>query len=176
MEYSNLLRLHCWGPTSLNFTLHLHFVYIDSCNLYRYIMIYICIYLYTWNPNDPCFDWKGPCFEGFGFKNRGHLGSRYIYIYIYMYDLFVYIYSIYKHNVFVFIDDYMHIYIYIHGMKLFLAWVVFYTWWKKHTSLQQRRLLRNTTFQKFSLPVKDESKGWTWTFWCFQAGCGNGLF
>ena len=19
----------------------------------------------TWNPNDPCFDWKGPCFGGF---------------------------------------------------------------------------------------------------------------
>ena len=36
----------------------------------------------TWNPNDPCFDWKRPCFGGSTFKNRGHLGSRYIYIYI----------------------------------------------------------------------------------------------
>ena len=41
---------------------------------------YINTSIYTWNPNDPCFGWKRPCFEGFGFKNRGHLGSRYIYI------------------------------------------------------------------------------------------------
>ena len=34
----------------------------------------------TWNPNDPCFDWKRPCFGGLTFKNRGHLGSRYIYM------------------------------------------------------------------------------------------------
>ena len=40
------------------------------------------IYIYTWNTNDPCFDWKRPCFGGLTFKNRGHLGSRYIYIYI----------------------------------------------------------------------------------------------
>ena len=39
-------------------------------------------YIYTWNPNDPCFDWKGPCFGGLTFKNRGHWGSRYIYIYL----------------------------------------------------------------------------------------------
>ena len=36
------------------------------------------IYMYTWNPNDPCFDWKRPCVGGLTFKNRGHLGSRYI--------------------------------------------------------------------------------------------------
>ena len=30
----------------------------------------------AWNPNDPCFDWKRPCFVGLTFKNRGHLGSR----------------------------------------------------------------------------------------------------
>ena len=34
--------------------------------------------LHTWNPNDPCFDWKGPCFGGLTFKNRGQLGSRYL--------------------------------------------------------------------------------------------------
>ena len=34
--------------------------------------------IFTWNPSDPCFDWKGPCFGGLTFKNRGHLGSRYI--------------------------------------------------------------------------------------------------
>ena len=26
---------------------------------------------HTWNPNDPCFDWKRPCFEGFNHQNRG---------------------------------------------------------------------------------------------------------
>ena len=40
-------------------------------------------YLYTWNPNDPCFVWKGPCFGGFNLQNRGQTGSRCIlYIYI----------------------------------------------------------------------------------------------
>ena len=39
------------------------------------------IYIYTWNPNDPCFDRKRHCFGGLTFKNRGQLGSRYIYIY-----------------------------------------------------------------------------------------------
>ena len=43
----------------------------------------IDMYIYTKNPNDPCFDWKRPCFGGLTFKNRGHLGSRYIYIYMY---------------------------------------------------------------------------------------------
>ena len=47
----------------------------------------------TWNPNDPCFDWKRPCFGGLTFKNRGHLGSRYISIqlcnrYMFSYDRF----------------------------------------------------------------------------------------
>ena len=44
-------------------------------------------YVYTWNPNGPCFDWKRPCFGGLTFKNRDHLGSRYIYIYIYLSSL-----------------------------------------------------------------------------------------
>ena len=39
---------------------------------------YVC--RYTWNLNDPCFGWKRPCFGGLTFKNRGHLGSRYIYL------------------------------------------------------------------------------------------------
>ena len=30
----------------------------------------------TWNPNDPCFDWKRPCFEGFNHQNRGQTRSR----------------------------------------------------------------------------------------------------
>ena len=34
----------------------------------------------TWNSNDPCFGWKRPCFVGLTFKNRGHLGSRYLWV------------------------------------------------------------------------------------------------
>ena len=34
--------------------------------------------VYTWNPNDPCFDWKRPCFGGLKLKNRGQVGSRYL--------------------------------------------------------------------------------------------------
>ena len=45
------------------------------------IQIYILVYIYTWNPNDPCFEWKRPSFGGFKPKNRGQTGSRYIYIY-----------------------------------------------------------------------------------------------
>ena len=30
----------------------------------------------AWNPNDPCFGRKGPCFGGFEPKNRGQKGSR----------------------------------------------------------------------------------------------------
>ena len=40
--------------------------------------IYTYIYIYNWNPNDPCFAWKRPCFVGLTFKNTGHVGSRYI--------------------------------------------------------------------------------------------------
>ena len=29
------------------------------------------------NLNDPCFDWKRPCFGGFNHQNRGQTGSRY---------------------------------------------------------------------------------------------------
>ena len=49
----------------------------------------------TWNPNDPCFDWKRPCFEGFNHQNRGQTGSRYLIIvliinsYIRKYTIFV---------------------------------------------------------------------------------------
>ena len=56
------------------------------------LYIYIHIYIYTWNPNDPCFDWKKPCFGGLTFKNRGHLGSRYIYIYTHVY-IYIYIWN-----------------------------------------------------------------------------------
>ena len=33
----------------------------------------------TWNPNDPCFDWKRLCFGGLKLKNRGQIGSRCLY-------------------------------------------------------------------------------------------------
>ena len=39
-----------------------------------YVYVCMCIYIYTWNPNDPCFDWKRPRFQ----KNRGQTGSRYV--------------------------------------------------------------------------------------------------
>ena len=57
--------------------------------IYMYLFIYIytikIMYIHTWNPNDPCFDWKRHCFEGFNHQNRGQTGSRYIYIYVYIY-------------------------------------------------------------------------------------------
>ena len=34
--------------------------------------------MYTWNPDDPCFEWKGPSFGGFKPQNRGQTGSRYM--------------------------------------------------------------------------------------------------
>ena len=43
--------------------------------------------LFTWNPNGPCFDWKKPSFGGVTFKNRGHLGSRYIELHLWIYYL-----------------------------------------------------------------------------------------
>ena len=50
---------------------------IHKCNNYN-----ICIYIYTlftWNPNDHCFDWNRPCFGGFNHpNNREQTGSRYI--------------------------------------------------------------------------------------------------
>ena len=46
----------------------------NSCH----ITIPIIQYIGAWNPNDPCFDWKRPCFGGLTFKNRGHLGSRWL--------------------------------------------------------------------------------------------------
>ena len=46
---------------------------------------YLNLATYIWNPNDHCFEWKGPSFEGFKAQNRGHTGSRYIYIYTYIY-------------------------------------------------------------------------------------------
>ena len=43
--------------------------------------------IYTWNPNDRCFDWKRPCFGGLTLKNRNRLGSRYTYISVFVSSL-----------------------------------------------------------------------------------------
>ena len=51
---------------------------LSDSNTY-YTIIYI--YIYTWNPNDPRFDWKKPCFGRAKAKNRGQTGSRYIHKY-----------------------------------------------------------------------------------------------
>ena len=41
--------------------------------------------IYTWSPNDPCFDWSlGLVLGGLTLKNRNHLGSRYTCVYIYI--------------------------------------------------------------------------------------------
>ena len=40
------------------------------------------IYIYAWNPNDPCFDWKRPSF-GLKTKDKWVPG---IHIYIYKHD------------------------------------------------------------------------------------------
>ena len=43
-------------------------------------LLYAYKYVYTWNPNDPCYDWKRPCFGELTFKSRGQLGCRYMYV------------------------------------------------------------------------------------------------
>ena len=44
---------------------------------YKMVNVYLCtvhiyIYIHTCNPNDPCFDCKGPSFGGFKPQDRGH--------------------------------------------------------------------------------------------------------
>ena len=58
-----------------------HLAWDDSqfdSSLNYYVVFNLFSHIYTWNPNDPCFDWKGPCFGGLKPKNRGQIGSRYI--------------------------------------------------------------------------------------------------
>ena len=47
----------------------------------------------TWNPNDPVvlIGISVLFLGGLTFKNRGHLGSRYIYIFFYLFLLFIYL-------------------------------------------------------------------------------------
>ena len=51
---------------------------------WQHCLIY-CNQMYTWNPNDPCFEWKGPSFGWFKPQNRGQTGSTILYIYVYIY-------------------------------------------------------------------------------------------
>ena len=65
--------------------------------IYRYMTLthisHVCIY--TWNPNDPCFEWKGPSFGGFNPQNRGQTGSRYINVYTkYVFNIYYISYTI----------------------------------------------------------------------------------
>ncbi len=46
------------------------------CIMHSISCIHIYIYIYTWNPNDPCFDWKGPSVGGL--KHQNWFQSRYI--------------------------------------------------------------------------------------------------
>lgn len=34
--------------------------------------------IYVWSPNDPCFDYRAPSFEGLNLKNREQTSCRYI--------------------------------------------------------------------------------------------------
>ena len=85
------IHLHCWGFTAVSFVERgiytKRFGLPKKKSMYQYYLSQAkpkvhytkscaAFAMYTWNPNDPCFDWKGPCFEGLTFKNRGHLGSK----------------------------------------------------------------------------------------------------
>ena len=62
-------------------------LYIGNCKDDTCVHIYI--YMYSWNPNDPCCEWKGPSFGGFKPKIED---KRVPGLYIYIYILCVYIY------------------------------------------------------------------------------------
>ena len=63
-----------WNESLSAIFLSMSNMQIEGLHLVKlYNILYI---LYTWNPNDPCFDWKRPCFGGLTFENRGHLGSN----------------------------------------------------------------------------------------------------
>lgn len=71
---------------------------------------YLCKYVYAWNPNDPCLNWKRPCCGGLKPQNKGQPGSRYTYIYIHMYCM-------------EFEPLYEHIY------RITVAWAIWMTLW-----------------------------------------------
>ena len=66
-------------------------VYIYIC-IYIYMYTYTvylcrCMYIHTWNPNDPCFGAKRPCFEGLiGFQVCMHVYT-YVYTYVWYLDM-----------------------------------------------------------------------------------------
>ena len=53
------------------------YIYIYTRMIWSvYIYIYIYMYvIYTWNPHDPCCDWKRPGLGGLTFKNRGQFAQ-----------------------------------------------------------------------------------------------------
>ena len=52
------------------------------------------IYIYSWNPNDPCCEWKGPSFGGFKPKIED---KRVPGLYIYILYIYIYIRRCYLH-------------------------------------------------------------------------------
>ena len=46
-------------------------------------MYYFQLYIYTWNPNDPSFDWERPSFGGLKLQNRGQTWTNRFQVYVY---------------------------------------------------------------------------------------------
>ena len=54
-----------WGATQQNKIFTSDASWILSFNTFQHRCVYfILIYIYTWNPNDPCFEYTRPCFWG----------------------------------------------------------------------------------------------------------------
>lgn len=86
-----------------------------------------------------------------------------------MYDLHAYIYSIYKH----------HVCVYIHGMKRFLAWTVFYTCFRKTHIPPTAAFAKEHDFPKIFLACQGRIEGmgpmdilvlssWLWQWFFFK--------
>ena len=69
LKFDNII-----GITTL-FCLTNHLVFVYFIPTFQLV-------LYTWNPNDPRFDWERPSFGGFKAQNRGQTGCYGTYIYI----------------------------------------------------------------------------------------------
>ena len=74
-------------PMDTNVTKHTCHVHVEihmSVSCAAHIPFYtskhlLCIYIYTWNPNDLYFWRSTPQNKAFSNQNKGHLGSRYVY-------------------------------------------------------------------------------------------------
>ena len=78
-----------YPPVNIAMDIHLFHWEIHSTNggFSIAMLVYRSVYIirYLEHKRNPCFDRKRPCFFWGGqvtFKNRGHLGSRYIYIFM----------------------------------------------------------------------------------------------